>query len=66
MSKKYLTVANLDEIESLRVNFNTDLSLRTINQEIKIDLKLEFENWLNEWSANAYRNGVVVADVIVP
>lgn len=60
MARQYLQVSNFPEIESLRRNFNTDLSLQTMDEKVKADLRLEFEDWINNWSRNAYRLGVIV------
>jgi hypothetical protein len=35
-----------------------------MNENLKGDLRLEFENWLNNWQTNAYRVGVTVPDII--
>lgn len=63
MAKKYLQVSNFAECESLRVSFNADVSLQTMDVEIRADLRLEFEKWFNTWMINAYREGVEVAEI---
>lgn len=62
MAKKNLEIVNFAEVESLRRNFNSDLSLQTMDDKLKADLRLEFEDWINNWSRNAYRLGVIVPD----
>jgi len=63
MAKTYLQKSNLAEIESLRTSFNSNLNLQTFNSDLKADLQLEFEAWLNDWTTKAYREGVVSATV---
>lgn len=63
MDRVYLQKSNLAEIESLRTSFNSNLNLQTFNSDLKADLQLEFEAWLNEWTTSAYRQGVVAATV---
>jgi hypothetical protein len=64
MAKKNLEIVNFAEIESLRRNFNTDLSLQTMDDKLKADLRLEFEDWINNWARTAYRVGVTVPDLL--
>jgi hypothetical protein len=66
MAKKYLELANFAELESLRRKFNDELSLQTMDEKLKADLRLEFENWINDWSGKAYRVGVTAPDVVIP
>jgi hypothetical protein len=60
--KSYLQISDLAVVESLRKSFVDNLSLQTTDANIKADLRIEFEKWLNTWTANAYRNGVVQAN----
>jgi hypothetical protein len=61
--KTYLQIANLAAIESMRVDFSDRLSLQTIDENLKADLRIEFEKWLNSWTAKAYREGVISATI---
>lgn len=63
MDKVYLQSTNLPQIESLRIKFNENLSLQTFNADLKSDLQLEFEKWLNAWTISAYRQGVTPGTV---
>jgi hypothetical protein len=57
--RSYLQISDLQVATSLRKSFVDQLSLQTIDENIKADLQIEFEKWLNTWTANAYRSGVV-------
>ncbi|AFY94628.1 hypothetical protein [Chamaesiphon minutus] len=63
MAKVYLQKSNLAELESLRTSFNSNLNLQTFNSDLKADLQLEFEAWLNDWTTKAYREGVTAATI---
>ncbi|MGL4835260.1 MAG: hypothetical protein ACRCXH_12675 [Shewanella sp.] len=57
--RAFLQISDLTVVESLRVDFASNLSIQTINESVKADLRIEFERWLNEWTAAAYRDGVI-------
>jgi DNA-binding GntR family transcriptional regulator len=62
--RAFLQIENLIVIESLRGNFVSELSLQTIDESLKADLRIEFERWLNEWTAEAYREGVIAVSPV--
>jgi hypothetical protein len=63
MAKVYLQKSDLAQVESLRTSFNANLNLQTMNQDLRADLQLEFQAWLNDWMAKAYREGVIAATI---
>ncbi len=62
--RAFLQIENLIVIESMRVKFANELSLQTINESLKADLRIEFERWLNQWTAEAYRDGVIAVSPV--
>lgn len=62
--RAFLQIENLVVIESMRVKFANELSIQTINESLKADLRIEFERWLNQWTADAYRDGVIAVSPV--
>jgi hypothetical protein len=61
MARTYLQTTDLPAIESLRISMAQNLSLQTIDQNLKADFRIEFEAWINQWTANAFRKGVIAS-----
>lgn len=58
MDNIHLQLSDFNKLETLRKAFADELSLQTLDGNLKADLQLEFDKWLTQWRINAYRNGV--------
>jgi hypothetical protein len=61
MARTYLQTTDLPAIESLRTSMAQNLNLQTIHEDLKADFRIEFESWINQWTANAFRKGAIAS-----